>query len=114
MEKGKALVEGGRMKRLLESNFPVDGRTVECRYQAETERKRGGKKMINTAAVKARMRALGVTQREAAEKVGCRQATLSLELNNRRPMTLEEAWALAKLLHVEEELRRYFFAEADE
>lgn len=67
--------------------------------------------MINTAAVKARMRALGVTQREAAEKVGCRQATLSLKLNSRRPMTLEEAWALAKLLGAEEELRGFFFAE---
>ena len=70
--------------------------------------------MINTAAVKARMRALGVTQREAAEKLGYRQATLSLKLNNRRRMTVEEAWALAKLLGVEEELRRYFFAETKE
>lgn len=70
--------------------------------------------MINTAAVKARMKALRMTQREAAEKVGCRQATLSLKLNNRRPMTLEEAWALAKLLGAEEELRRYFFAETKE
>lgn len=70
--------------------------------------------MIHTAAVKARMKALRMTQREAAEKVGCRQAALSLKLHNRRRMTLEEAWALAKLLGVEEDLRRYFFAEADE
>ena len=51
--------------------------------------------MIHTAAVKARMRALGVTQREAAEKLGYTQATLSLKTNNRRRMTLEEArrWA---------------------
>lgn len=107
-------LKAARMKRLLECNFPADGRTVECRYQAETERKRGKKKMINTAAVKARMKALRMTQREAAEKLGYTQATLSLKANNRRRMTLEEAWALAKLLGVEEDLRRYFFAEADE
>lgn len=107
-------LRAARMKRLLECNFPADGRTVECRYQAETERKRGEKKMINTAAVKARMKALRMTQREAAEKLGYTQATLSLKTNNRRRMTLEEAWALAKLLGVEEDLRRYFFAEADE
>ncbi len=70
--------------------------------------------MINTAAVKARMKALRMTQREAAEKLGYTQATLSLKLNNRRRMTVEEAWALAKLLGVEEELRRYFFAETEE
>lgn len=107
-------LRAARMKRLLECNFPADGRTVECRYQAATERKRGEKKMINTAAVKARMKALRMTQREAAEKLGYTQATLSLKTNNRRRMTLEEAWALAKLLGVEEDLRRYFFAEADE
>lgn len=107
-------LRAARMKRLLECNFPADGRTVECRYQAETERKRGEKKMINTAAVKARMKALRMTQREAAEKLGYTQATLSLKLNNRRRMTVEEAWALAKLLGVEEELRRYFFAETEE
>lgn len=54
--------------------------------------------MINTAAVKARMKALRMTQREAAEKLGYTQAALSLKTNNRRRMTLEETWALAKLM----------------
>lgn len=41
MEKKKAPAGGGRMKRLLESNFNAEGRSVECRYQAETEKKQG-------------------------------------------------------------------------
>lgn len=66
--------------------------------------------MINSAAIKERLKELNLTQKDAATSMNCKQSTASLKINNRRPMYLDEAWALARLLKVEDNFCAYFFA----
>lgn len=65
--------------------------------------------MVNSAAIKERLKDLGLTQKDAAISMKCKQSTASLKINNRRPMFLDEAWALAVLLGVEDNFCSYFF-----
>lgn len=66
--------------------------------------------MINSSAIKERLKELNLTQKDAANSMNCKQSTASLKINNRRPMYLDEAWALARLLKVEDNFCVYFFA----
>lgn len=68
--------------------------------------------MINTKKVKGRLVELGLTQKDiAARKVwSCALPTVSQKINKKRPITLDEAYALAKLLTLEEsEYKEFFF-----
>lgn len=66
--------------------------------------------MVNSEAIKNRMRELNLRQKDAANCLGCKPSTACQKINNRRPMYLDEAWKLAILLGVENEFRTYFFA----
>lgn len=67
--------------------------------------------MVNTDALKARMREKGVTQSVAAKQIQVSQPTLSLKLNNRRPFFLDEALALTRILEISmADFGHYFFA----
>jgi transcriptional regulator with XRE-family HTH domain len=60
--------------------------------------------------VKGRMKELGLDYIETAKAVGVGVNTLSDKLNGKRSFKLEEAAALAELLHLEpDELIVYFF-----
>lgn len=48
--------------------------------------------MINSSAIKERLKELNLTQKDAATSMNCKQSTASLKINNRRPMYLDEAW----------------------
>lgn len=66
--------------------------------------------MLNTSAIKSRMRELGVTQSELAGAVRMATPTICQKLNNIRPTTLEEAEKIAvKLKIADSEFGHYFF-----
>lgn len=66
--------------------------------------------MVNSKAIRRRLKELNLKQKDAADCIGCKPSTASLKINNRRPMYLDEAWKLAVLLGVESEFQAYFFA----
>lgn len=67
--------------------------------------------MINTAKVRGRMAELGLTQKDVAgpDCWDCAQSTVSLKLNGERPILLNEADALAKLLGLDDQEYYIFF-----
>lgn len=70
--------------------------------------------MINERKIKARMVELGLTQKDIADEScwNCALPTVSQKLNGVRPIFLEEANSLAKLLHLSEaEYYDFFYAE---
>ena len=69
-----------------------------------------GGKMINTNKIKGRMAEMRITQKEVAIELGIAQPTANQKINNIRPMDLEEAEKLSKLLKISpQEFGAYFF-----
>ena len=67
--------------------------------------------MINTHKVKIRMVERKINQKKLAALMGLAQSTLSQKINNSRPMDLEEAEKMSKLLNIsKEEFSEYFFS----
>lgn len=67
--------------------------------------------MLNAAKIRGRMAELGLTQKDVGEALGIAASTVSQKLNHIRPMDLEEAEKLARLLKVEKiDFGSYFFA----
>lgn len=67
--------------------------------------------MLNVEQVRRRMAERRLTQKDVAEALGIALSTASQKLNRIRPMDLDEAEKLARLLELENaELRTYFFA----
>ena len=68
---------------------------------------------MNTAKIKGKMRENGVTYKDIASSQvwDCAVPTVSLKINGKRPIYLDEANALANLLHLTtDEYYQYFFA----
>lgn len=66
--------------------------------------------MVNSNSLKERAREMGIKQREIALAVGIQQSSLNLKINNKRPMNLEEAEIIAKILGISNsEFGFYFF-----
>lgn len=66
--------------------------------------------MINTLKIKSRMVECGLTQKDVAKAIGIATPTVSQKLNNIRPMNLNEADILAKLLKINTvKYGEYFF-----
>lgn len=67
--------------------------------------------MLNVPKVRGRMRELGITQKDVATALGVACPTASQKLNRIRPMNLDEAETLAKLLRLDDsEFGVYFFS----
>ncbi len=69
--------------------------------------------MLDEKKVKARMLLMGLKRKDIASKDvwNCSMSTVSQKLNHTRPISLEEANALASLLNLNsEEYYEYFFA----
>ncbi len=67
--------------------------------------------MPNAEKIKKRLRKMNMTQKDIAEVWKVALPTVSQKLNRVRPMTLDEAERLAKLLQIrDEEFGDYFFA----
>ena len=65
--------------------------------------------MINSKKVKGRLVELGLTQRDVSKIWNCALPTVSQKINQIRPITLQEADLLAKLLGLDEEEYYEFF-----
>lgn len=65
--------------------------------------------MINTRAVIARMKELGIMQKMIASLWDCAQSTVSLKLGNKRPIMLDEAIKLQEALHISYEEFCFYF-----
>lgn len=66
--------------------------------------------MINTLKIKEKMDKLNLKQGEIAKNIGIAGSSLSLKINNKRPMNLDEANILADILEIKtEEIKEYFF-----
>ena len=68
--------------------------------------------MPNALAIKEKMREKNYTQATLAEKMGIATPTLSQKINGIRPMMLDEAERMAKLLEIpDDSFGVYFFAQ---
>ena len=68
--------------------------------------------MVNTKSISDRIREKGMNQTGVSEALGIRQSTLSLKINNKRPLYLDEAMRLARILDIPDcEFGLYFFAQ---
>ena len=68
--------------------------------------------MLNVAKIKGRMKELGIKQKDVAQAIGVAQPTASQKLSRVRPMDLDEAEKLAKLLRIEDsQFGEYFFTQ---
>lgn len=66
--------------------------------------------MVSSEMIKARIRERNMTQKVIADEMGISQATLSLKINNERPLYLDEACQLAEILGIKKEFFAYFYA----
>ena len=57
--------------------------------------------MINSNKIKGRMAELGITQKDVSKALDIAPPTVSQKINNVRPMDLNEAEALAKMLKIQ-------------
>ena len=68
--------------------------------------------MLNVNKVKGRLAELNLTQKDVANALGLAAPTVSQKLNRVRPMDLDEAEKLARLLKIEDgQFHEYFFAQ---
>ena len=58
--------------------------------------------MINSSKIKGKMVEMGINQKDVAKELNLAPPTVSQKINNIRPMDLDEAEALAKMLRSEE------------
>lgn len=67
--------------------------------------------MLNVDKIRGRMAELRITQKDVAAALHIAVPTASQKLNRVRPMDLDEAEVLAKLLNIpDDQFRDYFFA----
>lgn len=67
--------------------------------------------MLNSNKIKGRMKELGIVQADVAKRLNLAEPTVSQKINGKRPMDLDEARALAEMLHIENsEFGVYFFS----
>lgn len=68
--------------------------------------------MLNVIKIRGRMAELNITQKDVATELNIAQSTASQKLNRIRPMDLDEAEILARLLKLEDsQFAEYFFAQ---
>lgn len=66
--------------------------------------------LINTSKIKGRLAEQGLTQKDVAMALNIAQPTANQKINNIRPMDLDEAEKLAKLLRLNpREIEEFFF-----
>lgn len=68
--------------------------------------------MINSSKIKGRMVEMGINQKDVAKELNLAPPTVSQKINNIRPMDLDEAEALAKMLKIPlSDFGEYFFSD---
>lgn len=68
--------------------------------------------MLNVIKIRGRMAELNITQKDVATELNIAQSTASQKLNRIRPMDLDEAEILARLLRLDDsQFAEYFFAQ---
>ena len=67
--------------------------------------------MINSDKLKGRMKEKRITQYKLADALNIKEPTCNLKINNKRPMTLDEANLTSELLGIDcNEFHSFFFA----
>lgn len=67
--------------------------------------------MVNSDMLKERAKLMGIRQKDISNALGLKQPTVNQKINNVRPMMLDEAEAIAKLLEItNDDFASYFFA----
>lgn len=67
--------------------------------------------MLNSNKIKGRMKELGIVQADVAKRLNLAEPTVSLKINGKRPMDLDEARALAEMLQIDNcDFGAYFFS----
>lgn len=68
--------------------------------------------MINSSKIKGRMVEMGINQKDVAKELNIAPPTVSQKINNIRPMDLDEAEILAKMLKIPlSDFGEYFFSD---
>ena len=68
--------------------------------------------MINSSKIKGKMVEIGINQKDVAKELNLAPPTVSQKINNIRPMDLDEAEALAKMLKIPlSDFGEYFFSD---
>ncbi len=68
--------------------------------------------MINSSKIKGKMVEMGINQKDVAKELNLAPPTVSQKINNIRPMDLDEAEALAKMLKIPlSDFGEYFFSD---
>lgn len=76
------------------------------------QRRKDVKSVINSNKIKKRITELGMTNKDVANKLNLALPTVSQKINNVRPMKLDEAEKLGKLLKIKDnEFTVYFFTD---
>lgn len=67
--------------------------------------------MLNANKIKGRMKEMGIIQSDVAKRLGLAEPTVSQKINGKRPMDLDEARELARMLNIDNsEFGAYFFS----
>lgn len=64
---------------------------------------------MNSVAIKKLMKEKRITQSAVAERMGMSQCALSQKINNKRPVTVQEAEELQRILEIQDHEFRFFF-----
>jgi thioredoxin-related protein len=79
-------------------------------YIKVAQRNREVMNVLNGNTIKDRMKELGIVQSDVSKRLQIAEATVSLKLNGKRPMYLDEAQELARMLEIsDEQFGSYFF-----
>ena len=79
-------------------------------YIKVAQRNREVMNVLNGNKIKGRMKELGIVQSDVSKRLQIAEATVSLKLNGKRPMYLDEAQELARMLEItDEQFGAYFF-----
>lgn len=94
-------------------HYAIDKEIAQCYYDNRNcVTQKGDGELLNTNKVKGKMAELGLTQKDIAAKTvwNCALPTVSQKINGIRPITLDEADALAEILHLSnDEYKEIFF-----
>jgi transcriptional regulator with XRE-family HTH domain len=72
-------------------------------------KQKGGDNMVNTLKLRGRIRERGLTQKDVAIMLGVSETTVGAKINNRSPITLDEAERISEVLGISDDEFVAFF-----
>ena len=78
-------------------------------HYATIEVSGGGENVVNTLKLRGRIREKGLTQKDVAAALDVSETTVGAKINNKSPITLDEAEQIAKVLEIPDDEFVVFF-----